>query len=572
MLPNIPVARWKQGDRVLLRHFGCVQWKPATVTAGFVDTASLIEEIDELMEGELLWCDNHMLKPFEEGLHTADTYFDKGYYERGDYVEVLIPGETAWRRARVAKEESPGMYTVRTEDGKDNAGIQGCRLRHLFKAGQKMAAKVSESGAWDRGTIVKRETNGYYVIVLDKNEERPYRVYSKSIWPFSKSLLRDVIRARQREIDTGKALLEASARHEEEVNRLKERNGGASITFTPSAHAVGSKCRARRGPDAQWMPGQVTDVNNEEKVATVSFVDGTTDTLAWSRISMVNKPSPARSRPGLASQIAGLRRGTTGAGPDAGDETSDANNGRVVPGLRLSHGQGQGKPERKSRESRWSMAVMHGDSDYEDEDGFDEAPISELFASPRAPLSPPRSSQGFRTSPSTTPQGRGVTTPAKPGTNLTTIPLSAGNRRVSENQQVIYHGIPGRNGIPGGELVVNDGSPGNMTAAEAVEGGATAFVPVPLHLCDHLNSASMRDILQHICNDVGISDPIMAFDAALALVKDGNESWADVKRLDCLVASRGDWQGLQRYLVAQGMPAALSGKLVEHLEAVRNSE
>jgi hypothetical protein len=95
---------------------------------------------------------------------------------------------------------------------------------------------------------------------------------------------------------------------------------------------------------------------------------------------------------------------------------------------------------------------------------------------------------------------------------------------------------------------------------------------LPLGMCEHLNSASLRDVFDHLINDVGMRDPMLAFDVASIVVKEGAESWDDVLLLDEYVGiSPGDQLALKSYLAGLGVPLITAGKIVTHVAHVRSA-
>ena len=102
---------------------------------------------------------------------------------------------------------------------------------------------------------------------------------------------------------------------------------------------------------------------------------------------------------------------------------------------------------------------------------------------------------------------------------------------------------------------------------------AGSYVPMPLAMCEHLNSASLREIFAHLVGDVSIRDGMLAFDVAAILVKEGVDSWQDVLQLDEYVGSgRGDEAGLKQYFLSVGIPAIVAGKIVSCTRRAHRTE
>jgi len=562
---------------------------------------------------------------------SSSAHHDVGFYVRGDYVEVCLENELVWKRARVALDEGDGRYTVRLEGGLDAGGVRGWRMRHLLRTGVEVDAKVDATGVWKRGAVVKREREGMYTVALESDGSQ-HRLYSRYIWPAGRASVREVAKAKwkqevsgmnlhkvhEREQNTRDALSPthnntASNGHEETGGMENGSGKGASTgagdrTFKPNEHTIGAKCKvqcAGEGGAISWMPGQVTGIDFEDGIATVGFVDGTVDTVPWGAIYIVDQPSPARSqltRASLQTQNEAYanknKESKKATNPGDGGHITEASNASVTVGEALSvrsdvymHAQ-----VAESNAGVGATAVPPTQAS-----GHVLVPTPPVSGSPLDASERPASSRGYVKSSSesavrslsaslnvagmtSATHHNGFTQPLlSASVDASTLHLPAIDSQTGEASfSPHFSGSPVRGfngGVPTSPLAGTPrrasigGGVLDASTTHTVHSAAGPYFPMPLAMCEHLNSSSLRDIFAHLVGDVSIRDAMLAFDIAAILVKEGVDSWEDVLRLDEYVGShRGDQTALKQYFLSVGIPAIAAGKIASYTRRAHEVE
>ena len=620
------------GERVEVRYYGCASWVRGHVTGVFGGTCSVATEDDDLGEGDVMRVEPHMLRRQHQDMNTGDDpYYDQGYFLRGDYVECILENEHVWKRARVAQDEGEGKYSVRMEDGSDEHGVRGRRLRHLLRSGDGVDGKLDASEVFKRASVHRRERDGMYIVVEAGGDGARLHLHVRQLMPAGRHSVREVGRARRHQTLTALALTHTQERaktgqgsyHTPSIAQLipESEQLGAAMTappprsrapeqddgseghgyggdpsFKPTQHSIGCKCKVQRavggasgaGAAGSWVLGQVTGVDADDGTATVAYVDGTVDlSVPWRAIHVVRQPSPARK---------GVTRVSVIPPHDDDDDGDQQRRGGEYDGHTSAEGAAP-IPVPTAPAGRPSGAfadrpgTARGGYDYDHD--HDPRPVTKSSGTSVVPTTAGGAGAGGASSGS---RDGYAGAPPLLSASVDFSTVSAGAVRLpcindpsrSSDTTSIAPASPVVVGTPrSGQRLVFPTTPphhtvGATTASSVTLGTGTGMVmgmgstgqgvALPLGMCDHLNSASLRDVFDHLINDVGVRDPMLAFDVASIVVKEGAESWDDVLLLDEYVGtSPGDQSALKGYLVGLGVPLITAGKIVAHVAHVRSA-
>lgn len=156
---------YSMGQSVVVRYYGDSLWYPAVVqgiACDFLFTVQMEDKSTKEVERHLISPSVPYALPDE-----ASAYYDIGYYQRGDYVDVLFSNDDrsyplVWKRGRVAHDNRDGSYYVRLENNTDMPAVRGRDMRFHFRAKDVVDVR-SKDGVWCNGKILKPENTGYYV-------------------------------------------------------------------------------------------------------------------------------------------------------------------------------------------------------------------------------------------------------------------------------------------------------------------------------------------------------------------------------------------------------------------------
>ena len=234
------------GEIVEVRFFGDGAWYPGRVTKTYVSGSVDLRMEDGTPETEVEW--SMLRKPSPK--NPRYTAYDKGFYVRGDYVELKSSG--AWRRARVAMDNNDGTYDLRMEDASDTKGVEGRWIRHLYRANDSVFVRRSDTDSYVPGRVDAHSVDGSYSIKYDDGTIEK-GVTPRRICPASRIKLIDANRAASTEAQKGTALLSDSP-----------------VKFT-----TGDRVEVRLSRhDDRWNAGKVLAINTDGTYS-VRFLDGT---------------------------------------------------------------------------------------------------------------------------------------------------------------------------------------------------------------------------------------------------------------------------------------------------------
>lgn len=293
------------GEMVEVRFYGDGAWYPGRVTRTYPSGSVDLRMEDGSPETEVEW--TMVRKPSPK--NPRYSAYDKGYYVRGDYVELKTSG--AWKRARVAMDNNDGTYDLRMEDASDTKGVEGRWIRHLFRANDSVFVRRGDGDSYDAGRVEAHSVDGSYAVRLEDGRSEK-GVAARRICPASRIKIIDSHRAAA-------------------VDTFKSNPRSAS----PAKFSSGDRVEVRLSKrDDRWNAGKVLAINTDGTYS-VRFLDGTsleraeqndmrsptshgnrTPTKVTVTATVVEEPPPkARSESALEipSESVGQGPGDTGA-------------------------------------------------------------------------------------------------------------------------------------------------------------------------------------------------------------------------------------------------------------------
>jgi hypothetical protein len=122
---------------------------------------------------------------------SLNNFYDAGFYQRGDYVEIFKGTEVGWKRGRIASDKKNGSYDIRMETGVDEVH-RGRYMRFHFRSKEKVEIRLLHTTEWQVGQILRQEKNGHYAVVYEQqaNQEEG-NVDPKRLLPQGRGAIRE---------------------------------------------------------------------------------------------------------------------------------------------------------------------------------------------------------------------------------------------------------------------------------------------------------------------------------------------------------------------------------------------
>jgi hypothetical protein len=292
---------FSEGELVEVRFYGDSSWYAARVhnssNPGLVDVVMTDDNTSETQ------VEAHMIRRPASFSNVAANTYDVGMYVRGDYVFARVPkNEGAWVRARVVSDKKNGTYDVRLEDQTDERGLRGRHLKHYFKVNDEVDARRSKSVLWERGTVVKTDKDGKYVLTFQTDDETESDVAGRRIMLKGREEVRT-----QAVLSYNKDKYGNRERTTSSSNRLSRKGS--------SKFALNEKVETQLS-NAKWVEGRIVG-QNPNGTYSVRLLDGST-------MENVNEVGLRKAK-GSSEFNNGNSAGSNPTGSEAGaDEASTA--------------------------------------------------------------------------------------------------------------------------------------------------------------------------------------------------------------------------------------------------------
>jgi hypothetical protein len=258
---------YKSGEMVEVRFYGDNMWYLAKVTKSFASGNVDVRMEDGSPEADIEHC---MVRKPMSSRHPRHPSYDKGYYIRGDYIEMKLPG-SVWKRARVAVDHNNGVYDIRLEDSTDQKNVEGRWLRHLFRVHDTVHVRSpASSHEYLSARVESYHADGMYTVKYDDGKVDK-EVNPRRICPASRMKTIETAKLITREDESSIVKVSASNTTTTISDNPKRTNGAAvEMKFT-----IGDRvevCVNRR--DKRWAAGKVQGLNEDELTYAVRLLDG----------------------------------------------------------------------------------------------------------------------------------------------------------------------------------------------------------------------------------------------------------------------------------------------------------